>query len=465
MNASDAGSGGAIFFKCEPSIRHGRTLCRQCLHNLRMRIFEAMAKKNTKLRANTKAAKKPTAVRKSTTVKRKAPTKRALPYGTVLRSVSELVEGSRHATSRAVNVLMTATYWEIGRRIVDHEQGGKRRAGYGDELLERLSMDLSERFGRGFGQRNLFLMRSFFQTYPNILQTVSAKLEPNSEKATRKKGERILQTLSAKLAEDQETARLAALSKTFPLPWSHYVRLLTVEDISARSFYEKEALRNGWTVRQLDRQVSTAFYERTGLSRNKHDMLAKGVNQKGHDVESAIRDPFILEFLDLKDEYSESDLEEALIKHLEHFLLELGGDFAFVARQRNLRIGKEWYRVDLVFFHRKLRCLVVIDLKVGRYTHADAGQMNLYLNYARENWMNEEENPPVGLVLCTERDDAVAHYSLGGLNNQVMAREYRIALPKERKLEAAIEKARKRIEGRERKVVRPNVLKKAPTRR
>jgi len=224
--------------------------------------------------------------------------------------------------------------------------------------------------------------------------------------------------------------------------------LLTVENEQARSFYEKEALRNGWSVRQLDRQVSSSFYERIGLSRNKHGMLAKGAKQDEYDVEHAIRDPFILEFLDLKDEYSESDLEEALIKHLEQFLLELGGDFAFVARQRNLRIGKDWYRVDLIFFHRRLRSLVVIDLKIGRYTHTDAGQMNLYLNYAREHWMNEGENPPVGLVLCTERDDAVAHYSLGGLNNQVMAREYRIALPKEKKLEAAIEKARKRIEGR-----------------
>jgi predicted nuclease of restriction endonuclease-like (RecB) superfamily len=224
-----------------------------------------------------------------------------------------------------------------------------------------------------------------------------------------------------------------------------------VEDDKARTFYEKQALRNGWSVRQLDRQVATRFYERTGLSRNKARMLTKGVKAEVVDADSVIRDPFMLEFLGLKDEYSESELEEALIQHLEHFLLELGGEFAFVARQRNVRIGKQWYRVDLLFFHRRLRCLVVIDLKVGRYTHEDAGQMNLYLNYAQEHWMQEEENPPVGLVLCTERDDAVAHYSLKGLTNRVMAREYRIALPKEKKLEQAIEKARKAIEGRGRK--------------
>ena len=266
------------------------------------------------------------------------------------------------------------------------------------------------------------------------------------------------QTLSAQLGKPsrhaviaQQVAMLHTLSEVFPLPWSHYVRLLTVEEEDARSFYEQEALRNGWSVRQLDRQIATRFYERTGLSRNKAGMLAKGGRAEVLDADTVIRDPFMLEFLGLKDEYSENDLEEALIKHLEHFLLELGGDFAFVARQRNVRIGKEWYRVDLLFFHRRLRCLVVIDLKVGRYTHSDAGQMNLYLNYAREHWMQEEENPPVGLVLCTERDDAVAHYSLNGLANRVMAREYRIALPKEKKLEQAMAKARKAIEGERRK--------------
>lgn len=411
-----------------------------------------MSKQRTKPKAKiiskSKAAKKPKALTKATNVERKTPVERAVPYGTVLRSVAGLVQDSRQATSRAVNVLMTATYWEIGRRIFEHEQGGKRRAGYGDELLDRLSTDLSEQFGRGFGRRNLFLMRAFFLAYTNIVQTLSAQLRPSTEKSTRKKGSRIVQTLSAQLTQDPETARLMALSKAFPLPWSHYVRLLTVEDITARTFYEKESLRNGWTVRQLDRQISTQFYERTGLSRNRTGMLKQGSKSAAEQVEDGIRSPYVLEFLDLKDEYSESDLENALIDQLENFLLELGGEYAFISKQRRLRVGKEWYRVDLVFFHRTLRCLMIIDLKVGRYTHADAGQMQLYLNYAREHWMYEGENPPVGLILCTERDDAVAHYTLEGLPNKVMAREYRVALPKEKKLEAAIEKARKEIEAR-----------------
>jgi YhcG PDDEXK nuclease domain len=162
-----------------------------------------------------------------------------------------------------------------------------------------------------------------------------------------------------------------------------------------------------------------------------------------------IRDPYILEFLGLKDEYSESDLEEALIRHLEHFLLELGGDFAFIGRQKRLRIGNEWYRVDLLFFHRRLRCLIVIDLKVGKFTHADAGQMHLYLNYAREHWSQPEENPPVGLILCAQKDEALAKYALEGLPNKVLAREYKLALPDEKTLARELEMTQKRIASRQ----------------
>jgi len=228
-----------------------------------------------------------------------------------------------------------------------------------------------------------------------------------------------------------------------PLPWSHYVRLLTVRSTEARRFYETEALRGGWTIRQLDRQIGTQFYERTALSRNKSAMLKRGLVQQPSDAltpEQEIKDPYVLEFLGLKDEYSESDLEATLIAKIESFLLELGGDFTFVGRQRRLRVGDAWYRIDLLFFHRRLRCLVIIDLKLDRFTHADAGQMHLYLNYAREHWMLEGENPPVGLVLCAEKDSAVARYALEGLPNKVLAAEYRTALPKEGTLVAEIEK-------------------------
>lgn len=342
-------------------------------------------------------------------------------YDDVLAEVVNLLEAARRNSARSINAVITSTYWNIGRKIVEFEQGGKVRAQYGKELLKRLSSDLTARFGRGFSARNLEQMRLFYQGWP------------------------ISQTLSAK-------SMLAFPYETFPLPWSHYVKLLSVKNKDARKFYEIEALRNGWTVRQMDRQISTLFYERTALSKNKAAMLRGGsVLSPGESIapEEEIKDPFVLEFLGLKDEYSESDLEEALIKQLEAFLLELGGDFAFIGRQRRMRIGDEWYRIDLLFFHRKLRCLVVIDLKLGKFTHADAGQMHLYLNYARENWTYPDENPPVGLILCAHKDETVAHYSLEGLDNKVLAAEYRMTLPNEKSLVNELQRTRMMLEARE----------------
>jgi predicted nuclease of restriction endonuclease-like (RecB) superfamily len=201
-------------------------------------------------------------------------------------------------------------------------------------------------------------------------------------------------------------------------------------------------------VRQLDRQINSLFYERTALSKNKAAMLKKGAKAEPADAltaEEAIRDPLVLEFLNLKDEYSETELEEALIKHLETFLLELGGDFAFVGRQRRLRVDDEWYRVDLLFFHRRLRCLVIVDLKLGKFTHADAGQMHLYLNYAREHWTHPEENPPVGLILCSSAGQNIVRYTLDNLPSKVLAKEYRLALPEERRIAVEMEKVRRRF--------------------
>jgi predicted nuclease of restriction endonuclease-like (RecB) superfamily len=199
------------------------------------------------------------------------------------------------------------------------------------------------------------------------------------------------------------------------------------------------------------RQVDSQFYERTALSRNKVAMLEKGGQRRPEDAvtaEEEVKNPFVLEFLGLKDEYSESELEEALILRLEHFLLELGGDFAFVGRQRRLRVGNVWYSVDLLFFHRTLRCLVIIDLKLTELTHADAGQMHLYVNYAREHWTRPGENPPVGLILCAQKDAAVAKYALEGLHNKVLAAEYRTALPKEKVFENELVVSRRALEER-----------------
>lgn len=369
-------------------------------------------------------------------------------YEGLVADLSRLLEDARRVSARAVNTVMTATYWEFGRRIVEFEQGGEKRAGYGEELIKRLADDLGRRFGRGFSYPNLSKFRQFYLAYPDkaILST-----------ASRESPAAILSTLSIESSETGSSrgqpggasARSQQLATAFPLPWSHYVRLLSVKNDAARRFYETEALRGGWSVRQLDRQIATVFYERTALSRDKTAMLTKGVKPQPEDrvsAEEEVKDPLVLEFLNLKDEYSESDLEEALLRHLEKFLLELGGDFAFVGRQRRLRIGDQWYRVDLLFFHRKLKALVVIDLKVGKLTHADAGQMHMYLNYARQHWMREGENPPVGLILCSEPDDALAKYALEGLPNKVLAREYKLALPAEKALAAELEKTRLMIE-------------------
>jgi predicted nuclease of restriction endonuclease-like (RecB) superfamily len=366
-------------------------------------------------------------------------------YDILLSGMVSLIEEARRVSARTVNAIMTATYWEIGRRIVENEQEGKRRAGYGEALLKQLSADLTSRFGRGFAKSNLYQMRAFYVTYQDILQTVSGELES-----------RKFQTPSGKSQPRKSKAPFAelsgqAISERFPLPWSAYVRLLSLKSKQARTFYEEEALRGGWSVRQLDRQIESQFYERTALSKNKAAMLTKGAKPKRQDAvtpEEQIKDPYVLEFLNLKDEYSESDLEEALILHLEHFLLELGGDFTFVGRQKRLRIGDEWYRVDLIFFHRRLRCLVVIDLKRGRFTHADAGQMHMYLNYAREHWTRPDENPPVGLILCAMKNSALAKYALQGLPNKVLAAEYKTVLPEEKLIVEELKRTRKLLEKR-----------------
>lgn len=418
-------------------------------------------------------------------------------YERLVSDISSLLDQARRTTVRVVNSVLTTTYWEIGRRIVEFEQGGKAKAEYGEELLDRLSNDLTRTHGRGFSMQGLYKMRGFYlgwQISPTpsgklearakcpilpevseIVQTPSGRFEGRGKCAALSEKLEILQTPSAKLVaranrsakadqehdekfptlsgkfEIRQTASAKFLSAAFPLSWSHYVRLLSVENPLARAFYEAEAIRGGWSVRQLDRQIGTQFYERTAKARRPTLVLAHGREARPEDavtMHEEIRDPYLLEFLDLKDEYSESDLEEGIIHHLEWFLLELGAGFTFVARQKRIRIGDEWFRIDLLLFHRRLRCLVVIDLKIGRFTHADAGQMNLYLNYARENMMEPCENEPVGLILCSAKDDAVVHYAMGGIKANVFASQYLTALPDEETLRNEILTTQRAIRAR-----------------
>jgi predicted nuclease of restriction endonuclease-like (RecB) superfamily len=294
-------------------------------------------------------------------------------YDQFVGEITQLLAAARRQAARSISTILTATYWEIGRRIVQYEQAGRQRAGYGEALLQRLSRDLTAQFGRGFGLAHVKTMRQFYLAY----RDPENRQSPIGHFA-HQKGQ------SGRPANGRTLVNLSVVSNALPLSWTHYARLLRIKDGHARVFYETEALRGGWSVRQLDRQIESQFYERTALSRNKAAMLKKGSVAQPSDAvtaEQEIKDPYVLEFLGLKDEYSESDLEDALIRHLESFLLEPGGDFTFVTRQKRLRVGSEWYRVDLIFYHRRLRCLVLIDLKIGRFTHAYAGQMHLYLNY------------------------------------------------------------------------------------
>jgi predicted nuclease of restriction endonuclease-like (RecB) superfamily len=367
-------------------------------------------------------------------------------YFSFLGGISELLDQARRVVVRSVNSVLTATYWEVGRRLVEFEQGGKKRAVYGEELLKRLGQDLAAQHGRGFSERNLIRMRAFYLGW-EISPTPSAKFQG------RVRGSPFTDAADTNAGDLTPPSRpdFAAVAGAFSMPWSHYVRLLSVENQTARAFYEAEAVRGGWSVRQLDRQIGSQFYERVALSRNKAAMLRKGEAARPEDavtVREEIRDPYVLEFLDLKDEYSETDLEEALVRHLETFLLELGVGFAFVARQKRIRIGNVWYRMDLVLFHRVLRALVVLDLKTGPFTHVDAGQMNLYLNYAREHLVMPGENEPIGLILCSEKDEAVVHYATGGIKAQVFASQYLTRLPDETTLREEIQRTRKTLEGR-----------------
>ena len=374
---------------------------------------------------------------------------KAADYDSVFSGVVEMLDAARRASVRVVNTLMTETYWEIGRRIVEHEQAGEKRAEYGEELVRRLAADLNKQFGRGFGFSQLKMMRQFYQTFPDAHTAKPLILQSAVEKPGigRSVIGQFSRRSSAKLSRAIE--HLGNIARAFPLPWTHYVRLLRVRNSHAREFYTREALAGGWSVRQLDRQINSQFYERTALSKNKVAMLFKGEKPKPGDAVSAdeeIRNPLILEFLGLKDEYSESELEDALIRHLETFLLELGNEFAFVGRQKRLRIGHEWFRVDLVFFHRRLRCLLIADLKSAALVHTDIGQMNLYCNFAREHWMQPDENPPVGLILCAGKDDALARYAMEGLHNKMLVREYLTALPKEAALAAEVGRTRELLE-------------------
>ncbi len=368
-------------------------------------------------------------------------------YHSLLDRVGEILAEARGRVVREINKAQVLTYWEVGKEIVEFEQKGKIRAEYGENLIVRLAKDMTQRFGRGFSERNLWNMRSFYFNFP-IPQTLSAE---SLEK-------RKCQIPSGKSLEKLKTGTLSRKSIIRQTPsanfqpmlsWSHYCELLKVEEPLARSFYEQDAIQNNWSVRELKRQINSMLFERLALSKDAKAVMKMA--KKGQIVEKpedAIKDPYILEFLNLKEEasYTESQLEQALIDKLQYFLIELGKGFTFVSRQKRITIANRHYYIDLVFYNRLLKCFVLIDLKSGELDHPDMGQMNLYLNYFKENERAEGENDPIGIILCAKKDDVFAKYVLGGLTNKLFASKYKLALPSEKELRLKLKSIPKMLE-------------------
>ncbi|MEL7121763.1 MAG: PDDEXK nuclease domain-containing protein [Bacteroidota bacterium] len=323
--------------------------------------------------------------------------------------IVQLLYDAKRKVVQTVNATMVFVYFEIGKKIVEEEQQGNERAEYGKNLLKELSKVLTEEFGKGFSVTNIQQMRNFYLAYKNQ-QTPSV----NSE------GQKQL----------------------FSLSWSHYLLLMRIDDVSERRFYEIEATKNKWSVRELQRQYDTALYTRLVLSRAKDKV--KELSEKGQIIEKpqdAIKDPYILEFIGLPEQsnYSESDLEQELINKLEHFLLELGTGFAFVARQKRISFDDKHFRIDLVFYNRILRCFILIDLKIGELKHQDIGQMMMYVNYYDRKLKLDEENNTIGIILCQNKSESVVEYTLPKDNEQIFASKYKTVLPSKEELKALIE--------------------------
>ena len=322
-------------------------------------------------------------------------------YGTLVESIIDLWDDAKAKAITAVNTNLLEANWRTGQYIIEFEQKGNVRAEYGKQLLVNLSKDLTIARGKGFSRSNLNYMRKFYVAFP-ICETVSHKLS-----------------------------------------WSHYFELLKCDDRLEMQFYYKQAIKEGWKVRELKRQMKSALFQRLALSTDKAGVLA--LANEGHQVltpQDIIHDPYVLEFtgLPIKKRYKESDLETALKANMETFLLELGRGFAFIGRQYNMQIGSRRFKVDLVFYHCILKCYVLIDLKRAEIKHGDMGQMNLYLNYFKTEICQSDDNPPIGIVLGAKKDELLMEYALQNVTNQLFAAKYQLYLPKREELQAQLDR-------------------------
>ncbi len=320
-------------------------------------------------------------------------------YNNLLAAIGLPIETARQNAVKAINTELVKANWEIGRHIVEFEQQGNERAEYGTDLLARLSKDLKLRYGKGFGRRNILDMRRFYLAFSKW-QTVSAKLS-----------------------------------------WSHYISLISITDNVERKFYEKQAINQNLSVRELDRQINSALFERLALSKDKKGVLE--LSEKGHIISNpheAVKDPYVLDFLKIPQSHrmTEKHLEQKIIDNLQQFLLELGKGFAFVARQFRISLRNKHYSIDLVFYHRILKCFVLIDLKTKKVNHGDIGQMNLYLNYFKAEENVEGDGEPIGIILSAEKDEVMVEYAMGGISNKIFVSKYQLYLPDKKQLQKKI---------------------------
>ena len=317
-------------------------------------------------------------------------------YQNLIEHIGILLEQGRKHAFYAVNTILIKTYWEIGKQIVEYEQKGKEHAEYGFSLLADLSKDLTLKYGKGFSKSNVYLMRQFYLKYQKF------------------------QTLSGKLS------------------WSHYSELLSIEDNMTRQFYEKQSLTENWSIRELKRQINSALFQRIALNKDKKSIVE--LSKQGQLIEKAedlIKDPYVLEFLGITQnyKYTEKELETKIVDNLQMFLLELGKGFTFVKRQYRITLDNNDYYVDLVFYHRILNCFVLIDLKIGQVNPQDIGQMNMYLNYFKAKENTKHDNIPVGIILSAEKNNLLVHYALGGLSNKLFVSKYKLYFPDKQQLE------------------------------
>lgn len=367
-------------------------------------------------------------------------------FDALVRAIQHLDDHFSTNASRAVNVSLTLRNWLAGFYIQEYEQNGSDRAEYGEELLQCLAERLGQQGLRRVDVRELRRYRSFYQAYPQIRETVSPELRNQLKYKALRLADKKRETASPEFALDGRTL----VSK---LSFSHLAELLLLEDPLQRGFYELECIRGNWSVRELRRQIASLYYERSGLSKDK-DRLAQLVQSASEQDEPrlAIRDPFVFEFLGLqpKEVMSETALEDALLDKLQDFLLELGHGFCFEARQKRIIIGERPCFIDLVFYHRVLKCHVLVELKVDEFNHENIGQLNTYVSWYRRNVMLEGDNYPVGLLLCTGKDHALVEYALAGMDNQLFVSRYQLELPRKEDIEAFLrEQLYKQLDERE----------------